>query len=559
MKKLYIFLIAFFSIGVFLTVANFLIQMWEIGYTTADDTALSGRFPHELWDDLISNFPLFNYRVNFIPSLFLGIFRQQFPYSHIYFRLFAIVPLIIEIFLFCYMFGLIFKNKILPFIVAVFLFTGFQHAWYHHSLTSYSLNFHLAFSFLLLAYIYFIQFMKNEKPKTIILSGFFCAIAASVYELFFPYLLIFPLLIFFNDKYRKKLTINKACKDFALFMIPLLPIILANAWFYLSKGMFSGYRGNSMVSDFSLLKYLEAIWVFSSSALPGTIFGHYYHEIIKFFGVSGEGFEYNNPFEKMRVVWLVIPFTAVGAIFIFGKKIKEKNYSFLLIGLLFIIGVLFIGLPNLLLCLSKAHQGRALSNTEIMYTGTHFSLYGWVLFLCVSILFLKKVFQKYYLIPLFALSGIVFLSVYKNQISNTFIANVQALNYSNWRLLEEFYDEGMFDKYPADETIYFSERMLGIDHVFWGIFHPHGWTSGVYWYKFSKNAFGKNLSIYPNIVNCELVEFNCKNRKNQYQLKLDIQYLRKTATMKICPMVIGGKPVSNIPEKCQTKEFRTYF
>lgn len=558
-KKLKSIVIGFFLLSFLVCLGNFLVQMWEIGFTTADDTESSAKLPVELWGLIVQNWSNESFRSSYIPSLFLNYLRTLLSYKQSSFRLITILPILFEIGVFSYFIYLNFKNKMVAIGSAFFVLALFQHSWFHHSLSAFIFNFNFAFCLMLLSFIFYIRALKTPKFSIFFFSGLLFGISFLVYELFFPYILVFPFLLLLHKDKKVGFWDKKIILQNATFLLPVFVFFLLVAKYYLKESGQSYYPGTSVVSNFSILSYFKAIKIFSFSALPGTIFQFYHINIEQYFRATGVGFEFTQLFDKMRLAWVSIPLTfslLMVYLNIQGKKIKIPTKSFFI---LFIVSVLFVFLPNVLLSLTEAHQRRALTS-EFIYSGTHFSVFGWVFLACWLSYYASKVFGRASTIIVFLVGVFCFVQVYRNQISNTVIANVQSLHYSSWKMLEEFYKDGYFKTHKDKEPVYIADGMMGEQNKYWGIFHPkENWEWWRYWYKFSKNAFGEHLPIFVNIPNCDRAISDCNKRKNRYSIQFRIDYTNKYSSLKICPLKLNGADKANSGEKCAVKNHHLYF
>lgn len=533
------------------------LQLWEIGFTTADDTAMSQMLPGDIWALIQNNWSDPSIRGSYIPSLFLNYLRSLFPATQVYFRSITILPILLEIFLFGYLVQTTLKIKQIGIISSILAVAAFQHNWHHHSLTAFIFNLHFGFSLTLLSFIFFMKFFKNQKFKYLLISSLCFSLSISIYELFIAYLAVFPIL-YYIQPYSINFTKSSIFKMILAFDVLVICTILFIFKFFYFQDFNPDYQGTALVKEFSLYKIIKSDFIFSTSALPGTVFQKSKDLIREIYGVEGKYFEFLTFFPKMRFVWLFTPIAFSILIFRLYKNsinpyIPKKQWL-----VYFSLAISLLFLPNILLSLSETHQQRALG-TEKFYSGTHFSSFGWVFLLIITCISIKNLFGRNSKAVISIILVYSFVQGYRNQISNSAISNVQSLHYANWKLLEDFYNEGYLKKNNPEKVIYWSKGMLGEPTKFFGIFHPNEerWMLWKYWYNFTQNAFGEHLPIFSDLPSCERVLNNCRDRNSQYQLEFKIHHQNRLATLTLCEISMT-KQIPTL-SNCVQKKTRAYF
>lgn len=524
----------------------FLRQMWDIGFTTADDVGISEMTSENLLNQLrgllSSKGGLFEQRPTFFFSRLMNYLRTElFGYSHLGFRLSTILPIIIEVSLYLWLFYLLFQSKTKSILMAVILFASMQHAWTHHTLTAYIFNFHIAFSLVLasacLAYVSF----KTLNFRLSFLSGLLFSLACIIYELFAAYALLFPgifVLCYFRNFDvrpidRKYLKPSAACITSGLAPMSICFSYLALG--YLSPYRSKDYTGTMPITTFSWSDYFNSVSHFSKVALPGKIFDRYRWLVGDYWGIPNiTGFELNITSLTFWPIWTLI--ALIGGISICKILTQDKTIAIKRANLLvlFILSFLFIALPNSLAPLAQGHQKRHL--LEATYSGSYFSIFGWTTLLGtigVSLNLIPNRVLKMVLIAAMSILGAK--SIYKAQISNSAIANLQALQYSRWRLLEEFYynDNYFLEAINSGKILRTDTSMYGKGDQYWGLFHPWFAESDTYWYNFTKNSIGKHLPIFVSDQSClKLYGTHCLD--SRYTLTFHLDYEKKTGTLTFC-------------------------
>jgi hypothetical protein len=341
-------------------------------------------------------------------------------------------------------------------------------------------------------------------------------------------------------------------KSFLFFLIPVFAAFTLTALIYLSPSYNNrGYGGTSLVSHFSIQNYLLSVKIFSSSALPGTIFSHNKDIISHFLRTPiSTGFEENLLRHQMRAAWIVLPLFAAYTVNSFFSKRLSSSFSKTEQWLHFVLSFWLIVSPNILISLTEGHQARALGN-EIIYSGTYFSLFGWVLMLVLFGNIAASMNPRLSRGLAFLTALYVAFLVYRTQIANTAIVNAQSLQHSRWRLLEQFYTEGAFSNAIKERRAIKAQGMFGEEDRFWGLFHPdYDWGRRLYWLNYSKNAFGEAIPIYYEISDCVSVQGeSCQ--ETPYRLSFAIDYNKRLGRMEFCTDI----ETTN----CVTKEYHTVF
>lgn len=540
------------ALGFLICLLNFCIQMWEVGFTTADDTAAVVMEVDGFWKDYLTRLWNFSERVAYFPSAILNYLRALTPPTQFWFRTYTLVPVLVATIVFGWFSARLFANSYIGIASAFLLLASYQHGWYHHSLTAFPLNFHLAFIFCILGFTVFHKAWLENSTKGFLLSGALGSFPVLMYEMFIVHLLIFPLLILFI-KARYKVPIFEKQRLIRV-LGTVTPTALSSAVvasYHLDSGMQTAY-GGTRIDKFSPEKYFDALYVFTTSAFPGRLFRHYYSQIPFYLNVEKyNGFEFFELFDRMRLVWIAIPLTfigfGVGCYYWRKSKLNPATHISLLA-----ISFVMLYAPNVLICLTAAHQGRALSGVEITYSGTHFAVFGVVLLLLTIFNIIVDYTGKAApaILLVLCLGGAI--RIYQNQISNSVIANYQSISYAKWKLLEEHFSSNSFEGVNSEKDVIISVGMLGsVGDPFWGLFHPDGWAHRkVYWQRFSEKAFGTKLPIVQR-EHCEIVFDDCKKR-NQTYLFHHVDWRKKTALLHYCPE-------DEISNSCTTKSLTAWF
>ncbi|MFK7871550.1 MAG: hypothetical protein AB8C84_00045 [Oligoflexales bacterium] len=551
-RKKQIFLILPMLLCAFFSIFNFINQMWEIGYTTADDVAVTGILIDEYASIIYDAWINLDQRVVFYLTSALDYVRLSFGSGQIPFRIFTITPVIFLVLSYSWLVKELFQSRYIGFSSFVFCFSFFQHSWFHNSLSSFPLNLNLGFLFLTLSFTLFLKFFKNRLDYTLAAS-FLGSLSVFIYEMFIPYLVVFGYL-FFLMIIRKELSFNKeVCWRFLYFLLPLIFSVAIVSSYHINADFQQGHNNISMVSKFNIWKYIESVWVFTYSSIPGTIFHHYHHFINNFFNVNGD-YSIVNVSHLMRISWLIVPSSCCLVVYIFKFLYVKKIFLYSEYFILFLISFSLVFSSNLLVSLTIGHQGRALGGHEIMYAGSYFSMYGWIFILCLVLKIISDL-QNIHIKNIFIFISIYLFNIlYQNQVSNTFVATHQSLSYSRWKILEKMHNNQKFNHIDKHNSIIFSKGMWGeVGDPFWGVFHPHGWKHrDAYWYNFSLNSFKEGLPIFRNNEGCNHTVGRCDN-KDKYVLLFNVDFKSRSSSIRVCEDKIEGLV------NCEDEKFRSFL
>jgi hypothetical protein len=307
------------------------------------------------------------------------------------------------------------------------------------------------------------------------------------------------------------------------------------AFGYLSPLHSKDYAGTMPITSFNWSEYFNSVGHFSKVALPGKIFGNYRGLIGDYWGIPNiSGFEFDITSLPFWPIWTLIALIGGFAIYKILLIDKVKTAKTSIVFVLLALSFLFIVLPNSLTPLTQGHQKRHLFDAT--YSGSYFSIFGWTTLLGTLGLLMSSVTSKIFRKVLLLIVSILGANaIYRTQISNSAIANLQALQYSRWRLLEDLYlnDKNFMKVIKSGKVLRTNASMYGEEDRHWGLFHPWFPAADTYWYNFTKNSIGKHLPIFISEQGCS-THYGKHCLDSPYELTFHLDYDKKVGTLTLC-------------------------
>ncbi|RDY23265.1 hypothetical protein CHF27_008965 [Romboutsia maritimum] len=385
------------------------------------------------------------------------------------FKFVSIIVIISNIAMFSYFINKLFKNKwfaIFTFIMAlIFLPISFELTPPNAYLTQYS----IAFNLLLISFILFIDYMKENKKKTLIVSMILLYIGLISYETFITFTPIYLILcIIYTPKQHRN--IKEIAKKLSAPV--LVSVIYLGLYIVMGKIFVSNYDGNKL-TFVSFKNSFDIILQLFKSSLPGYfLFNKKYQYLISIF-ISGK-----NIFEifNLRII-ILIPTLFITLKYIFkniDKGIKEnsKDNSALTSLILALLGCIFIIMPHIPIALAKSYQG-VVNAEQVMALPTSYFSYFSAIFVISYILF--KIVEKLggKIIVVLASLAIVFYMI-PIQGMNDIISKEQNRNYNRLINIENMFDTNIISSLNNQEItakdLYKTVNAMGIHDGYWSNF-----------------------------------------------------------------------------------------
>lgn len=462
-----------------------------VGYTTADDVdglTLADSLP-KILSEVKNSGRLSHYVINTV-----GYARVVLD-SFAYLKGLSLAPIVGSILLATYLTYLIlgsFNSAVLFFALVCI---AQQNSWQHNILTAFPFTIQLAFMSFLASLILFIKFLKNSSWLANTASAFCLAFSMLMYEMFLPFVVVFPIVSLTNYFARDTIRPSQALRSLRFSSLHLLVFFLIlGAYLVVRFRTTIYYEGVAMPSDFSLLDYLRAVSIYSLSPIPPLNFLNHeflYHDL-------RESFE---PFRmqifylivNLRPEWIARAFLIFGLAY-FGLMTMPKFKARPLVVLGSFVGVtLLIFLPNILVALSPTKQKWTEAGITT-YSGTYLSTFA-IVFAATGLLVLGWQTIKRFSKPIQIFSagivsfGFTILSISSDQL-NYYVSKAQKHDFMLWRLMDEVVKSDRFAEIGEDSLIY--APTLWMTGRYWGLFHASP-AMNDYWTRFTYIKTGKTI------------------------------------------------------------------
>ena len=404
----------------------------------------------------------------FVPIFtYLGFLSQ----NHFVFRLLAIIILISNVTLACYLIHKLFAHQKLVIIYAflwlVFLPLSFEHA----PPNAYVVMYGLPLSALLLSLIYFISYLQQPKFYKTLIVIILYSIAISSYEIFLPLGLLFPLI----SKYLQPKNWFRAC----------LPIFLVTIFYFIiyfsSRIIFPSYYQGSQIGWISIQAFYNAIFQPLINSFPGK--QHFTIRQLYLFNLITDGqlqilwhslkdlqlieaLKTIFNFFNLRLILLVIISSSYLWFSLFVKKsqIMFKKNQLIVFSAISLIFMILVNLPP---AITHHYQEIYLEQSDVIFTPTYIAYFFGIFILSILLLNIKNK------IVLFFVTLFIVATYTHTQIVNEVFSRRQFAEQKRLEKIENFL--------KGDSLKQMSNYQLGAADLYQTrfnlAFNPHYWTN----------------------------------------------------------------------------------
>jgi hypothetical protein len=377
----------------------------------------------------------------FIPiSLAIMILVNYFIPSLFYYKLFILIMVIINIYLFGFFIMGLKGDKYLSYILMALAPSFFQFRIYHDPILSYSALQQTFFAFLMISLIFLYKFFQVKSKKYLIISVASFNLLLYTYELGFIFILVY-LFAILCSKLDFKQKLNSLLPFLFLFFIAMLVNIFIRTRVKIPD---SGYDGVTFNLNIMLMFKTFIIQAYSAIPLsyyisnPSKLFGNLY-------SIGPTHFNYG------AIISMII-FSSIYFYCVNKLKFEGTGKNGLIFGFAMLI------LPASMICLSRKYQQEflLLGGMGIGYLPVYIQYYGVLIVFSVIILSLNKWLNGTSLHFLFNISLLIMINalIYVNIRNNTLV--IERLNYDmHYRrtVLEKALKNGILDKVPENSTL----------------------------------------------------------------------------------------------------------
>lgn len=341
----------------------------------------------------------------------------------------------------------IFKDKWLGYLSFLILITFVSIKGIFNPIVSYPIFFTFSFLLILLAIYFSVLYFNKSKNKHYVLSFIILFFGILFYE---SYLLYTPLIIYFI--YKSGNDLSK--KERIVKIIPFIILLLLYVITYLCyrSAYHSNYSGNSLATDFSVVKFLNTLLNFATGAYPMVI------TLSDGIGVyGGNSYLISNTWQNIsnlilfeHITWLVK--AIIISILLYQIVLRINISNKLILFKILIVSFIYIYIPSLPLALTQKYISYGGFPN---YVTTYFSVFA--VTVCFSILlsfilYVKKNFIRN--IILLLLAFIFGLSSLINDYVNFETSKFLKVPLNMFSMLDKFISTNDYKKVEPKSFIY---------------------------------------------------------------------------------------------------------
>ena len=363
--------IALIVLGVLCLTVLAIEPLLRVGFTTNDDLENYLYFSQNSlsWSHVLRNIQTTGFRP--LHLLFISI-----PYiydSFAWFKFVQIFVLLLSITSLSVLIGLLARNKYVGLLLYVLLLGLMQNSWGHNILTSYPFIFHMCLSLMFIAIILFYHWLQTKKIIFfwVSLTCYICPVLVTEVHIF--YSVLFPIIVLIHSKRSVSLQQLQTTykKEYVYSSLYILCAILFVITYYWLKNIYGENYDGTTVNISSLQGILAVLKQYSISSFPSYVYfqldallPHMSHR---------RDFLYANELgiasllNALTLKWYCI--ALINAIFTYCLLGKLSNNLKLYI-VLFLVGVIFVFMPNVLLAITSKYQAWV-ANGDINYIYTY--------------------------------------------------------------------------------------------------------------------------------------------------------------------------------------------
>lgn len=350
-----------------------------------------------------------------------------------YFKIIQVASIFLNAFLFAFLAARLLKNKKFGVMLFVFSLSFLPVSFENTAPNAFNTLFNIPFSFLLLSYILFLDYIDWGSKKKLAVSMILLFITEMSYEAFIALTPVY----FFILLYR--INIKADFKKILLYLsVPFLVSCLYLAVYVIfAKINVSNYDGNQM-GIYGLHSSLKIIWHLFKAALPGFfVWGSdKYRFLLRRYMDFSAG-------EAVRIGILAVIFISVIGHLIQKKEEDASKTVWKQFGVI-VCGLICMILPSLPIAVSEMYQGAVGENGFVALPVTYFSYYFAVFVVCYLIWFVFR--KNWQTVVLLAMFTVMLLGV---QFSNGVFSEEQNRNFDRLEQIENRLKTDVFRQFGA--------------------------------------------------------------------------------------------------------------
>ena len=393
--------------------------------------------------------------------------------NRFYERIMATIAIFLCIIIAAYFVKKLFKNNFLTMIYAILLMSFIPISFEHSIPNAFATVYCIPFSFLLLSWIVYLDYLQTSSVKKLILSCVLFFIPLVSYEIFVTYTPLYLLLAFYKSK---ETQFSKRVKDaIKKFIVPLLCAIVFLIMYVVVRKIFgSAYDGNQ-IGSFTIIGMLQIIKQLSISSFPGYfLFNDKYHYLYQIYADTKEQGFWKTILENVSVIIFLLV-VLLGIIFVQIRKMKSEIKPGIGRNVLVLISaIVFVVLPTLPLSVSAMYQGNVTDSNFIQLPVNFFSYFASCFFVAFFISIVKSKKSRCFNVLLCCVLVLVVIGMFGVQSMNSVFVKQQKSNYERMEEIEQLLDTQVFhlfeDTQIYSEDIYKTMNLLAFRDGYWDTF-----------------------------------------------------------------------------------------
>lgn len=464
--------ITIFILIILLFIATFY-PLINVGFTTDDDTktAVFASAPLKNWLNISTSSAMGTGRVFFIISIIMS-FIPYLINNIVYYKIFAIGSIIINILLFGYLLNKIIKSRYLSLLCITLFLCTIQNSLEYNLLTSYPFIFQFSLSMVFISLLYFYKYIETKRKIFNIISSLIFFVSLITYEFFIMYMAFFVLIAFVFYKYGKEQMYYKLVTTLRLVLPQLTGILIYVTSYFIFRLFYPGAYDGVVMEKFSIINFLFTAYKLSIASFPTYIFWHYGGWFQSFSDLfSGHKYNLLYILANAKVEWIMKSFVCAYLVYII---IKNNTFFINRIKAVVIIitSSLLLVLPVILHSLTPKYQNW-IRIGGLGFTVTYFSFFGTILLISTLIILVKQLAYKniiigrIYIVTL--LLGVILTSILTDY-SNYYVTKIQNQSNLKWRTVGEFLKTDQLRSIPENSIIYSPTLWgdIGYSDTYWG-------------------------------------------------------------------------------------------
>ncbi len=466
------------SFGLLLLSLEVLFPLFSTGYTHDDDTRVIFAMT---WNDIITGFLMLRRLQLLLPICWIPHLFDSF----VYFKFLSLLPIAVSFYLFysC-LFG-VSRSRSFSFLGTLVLVLSLQNSLQFNLLSANHFSLYVGICLILLSVILLTRYFNNNSFWSLIGSSISLFGSFLIYEANLLYVLVILSLVVYRQRQLRGGNLVSTLKTILPFVILSGLFVfstIAARWIGAESAMSYGGTQVSM----KLRDFLQTLWQYSVSALPGYIYFHYdgvFNEASD--SLIGHQYGWVSLLYAMRSEWLLKFLLSFALCYLLLVRLDKKILWRHITASVF-LGVALMFLPNILIAATVKYQMVVVQYGAITYTGTNYSVFGVAVVLAsFAVAGAQALREKKALLRLYSvLVALTFAFFgYLDDYSNYHVSREQRSSRLVWDLMDDFIKSEEFQALPDDGVI----------------FAPTLWATVVgnpdYWTKYVKYKSGKSIVI----------------------------------------------------------------